>query len=83
MIESIIPTQRHFTARASLAALGVQLKPLDLFGPIRETVLIAQKTVKHSPTDKHYDALHCLLAPAQVAIEVGTMELPSADRRQA
>ncbi len=40
MIESNIPTQRHFTACASLAALGVQLKHLDVFGPIRERVQI-------------------------------------------
>lgn len=56
MIEWSILTERHFTACASLAALGVQLKHLDLFGPIRETVLIAQKTIKHAPSDKLYDA---------------------------
>ncbi len=42
MTECTIPTQRHFTAYASLAALGVQLKHLDVFGPIRETVTIAR-----------------------------------------
>ena len=42
VIECSIPTERHFTACASLAALGVQLKHLDVFGPIRETVLIAR-----------------------------------------
>ncbi len=31
---------------ASLAAIGAQLQYLDLFGPIRQTVQIAQKTVK-------------------------------------
>lgn len=72
MIESIIPIQRHFTARASLAALGVQLKHLDLFGPIRETVLIAQKTVKHSPTDKLYDAFISLLAGSHGLVEVNS-----------
>ncbi len=49
MNESTIPIQRHFTACASLAALGVQLNHLDVFGPIRERVQIEQKTVKHEP----------------------------------
>jgi hypothetical protein len=34
--------ERHFTAYASLAVLGVQLKHLDIFGPIRETVSISR-----------------------------------------
>lgn len=72
MNESIIPTQRHFTACASLAAIGVQLRHLDLFGPIRETVLIAQKTIKHAPSDKLYDAFISLLAGAHGLVEINT-----------
>jgi hypothetical protein len=72
MNESIIPIQRHFTACASLAALGVQLAHLDLFGPIRETVLIAQKTVKHAPSDKLYDAFISVLAGAGGLVEINS-----------
>jgi hypothetical protein len=72
MIECSIPTNRHFTACASLAALGVQLSRLDVFGPIRETVLIAQKTVKHAPSDKLYDAFISLLAGALGLVEINT-----------
>lgn len=72
MIESSIPTQRHFTACASLAALGVKLSHLDLFGPIREEVHIAQKTVKHSPIDKLYDAFISLLAGAHGLVEINS-----------
>ena len=36
MNESSISPARHFSACASLAALGVQVRHLDLFGPIRE-----------------------------------------------
>src|SRR5438128_2137190 len=72
MIECIIPTQRHFTACASLAALGVQLKHLDIFGPIRETVCIEQKTLKHAPSDKLYDAFISLLAGAHGLVEIKT-----------
>jgi hypothetical protein len=72
MNESIIPTERHFTACASLAALGVHVSYLDLFGPIREEVHIAQKTVKHSPIDKLYDAFISLLAGAGGLVEINS-----------
>jgi len=72
MNESIILTQQHFTGCASLAALGVQLKYLDLFGPIQEAVLIAQKTVKYSSSDKLYDAFISLLAGAHGLVEINS-----------
>ncbi len=72
MNESTIPTKRHFSACASLAALGMKLRQLDLFGPIRETVRIAQKTVKHTPIDKLYDAFISLLAGAHGLVEINT-----------
>src|SRR5215212_1715351 len=58
------------TAHASLAALGVKLRQLDLFGPIRERVRIPQKTVRHTPADKLYDALIALLAGAHGLVEI-------------
>jgi hypothetical protein len=61
---------QHSSAHASLAALGVQLQRLDLFGPIRQQVLIAQKTVRYTPTDKLYDAFIALLAGAQGLVEI-------------
>ena len=72
--KSIIPTEHHYTACASLAALGVRLKHLDLFGPIRETVLIAQKTVKHAPSDKLYDVFISVLAGAGGLVEINSRE---------
>jgi len=57
---------------APLAAIGVQLQHLDLFGPIRQTVQIAQKTVKYTPADKLYDAFIAILAGAHGIIEVNT-----------
>ncbi len=72
MTECSIPTQHHFTACASLAALGVQIKRLDLFGPIRERVQIEQKTLKHSPIDKLYDAFISLLAGAGGLVEINS-----------
>src|SRR2546423_3582463 len=72
MKESTTKTTRHFTACASRAALGVKLRQLDVFGPIRKTARIAQKTVKHTPIDKVYDAFISLLAGAQGLVEINT-----------
>jgi len=55
-----------------LAALGVKLSQLDLFGPIRTEVQIRQKTVKHTPSDKLYDAFISLLAGAHGMVEINT-----------
>ena len=63
---------RHFSPAASLAALGVQLDQIDLFGPVRDRVKIAQKTVKHTPQDKLYDAFISILAGAHGLSEINT-----------
>ena len=62
----------HSSPCASLAAIGAQLQSLDLFGPIRQTVQIAQKTVKYTPADKLYDAFITMLAGAHGMVEVNT-----------
>src|SRR5260221_4352656 len=72
MNESITRTTKHFSPAASLAALGVKLNQLDLFGPIRTEVQIQQKTVKHTPVNKLYDAFISLLAGAQGMVEINT-----------
>src|SRR5437588_6609555 len=72
MNESTTKTRQHFSGCASLAAIGVKLRQLDLFGPIRKTVRLAQKTVKHSPIDKLYDAFISMLAGAHGLVEINT-----------
>src|SRR5215211_3076189 len=64
--------QRHFSPAASLAALGMHLRQIDLFGPIRDSVKIAQKTVKYTPLDKLYDAFISILAGAHGLSEINT-----------
>jgi len=64
------PAVQHSTAHASLAALGVHLCHLDLFGPIRQRVHLAQKTVRYAPTDTLYDAFSALLAGAHGLVEI-------------
>jgi len=72
MNESITYQTTHFSPMASLAALGVKLRHLDIFGPIRTQVQIRQKTVKHTPADKLYDAWISLLAGAHGLVEINT-----------
>ena len=67
-----ITISEHSSPAASLAAIGVQIQHLDLFAPIRQTVHIAQKTVKHTPSDKLYDAFITILAGAHGLVEVNT-----------
>ena len=49
-------TARHFSPRVSLAALGLRLRRLGLLGAISAAVKIPQKTVRHTPAEKLYDA---------------------------
>ena len=63
---------RHFSPAASLAALGAHLRQIDLFGPIRNSVKIAQKTVIYSPLDKLFDAFISILAGAHGLVEINT-----------
>lgn len=72
MTESNTNMTQHFSPSASLAAVGVKLQQLDLFGPIRKAVKIAQKTVKDTPADKLYDAFIATLAGAESMVEINT-----------
>ena len=68
-----IASARRSTGHASLAVLGVKLRELDLFRPIRERVRIAQKTVRHTPADKLYDAFIALLAGAHGLVQINRL----------
>jgi hypothetical protein len=52
--------------------MGVQLSHLKLFDPIRTTVQIRQKTIKHTPADKLYDAFISRLSGAHGLVEINT-----------
>lgn len=64
--------EQHFSAQASLAAVGVLLRQRDIFGPIRARVRIAQKAVRHAPLDKLYDGVIAIVAGAHGVVEVNT-----------
>jgi hypothetical protein len=61
-----------FTPHASLAALGAKLRQLELFDVITQHVVIHQKTVKDSPTQKLADAFVAILAGAHGICEIET-----------
>ena len=53
MNNATIPSPSYrFSARASWAAMGLRLRQLHLFGPVRDQVHMAQKVVKHPPIQK-------------------------------
>ena len=81
MNESTTPLIKQFTGCATLAAIGIKLRELKVFQPIQQTVQIAQKTIKDSPTDKLYDAFISLLAGAQGLVEINTRLRADGDRR--
>jgi len=72
MNECITRTTSHFSACASLAAIGLKIKELDLLGPIDRLVQIEQKTVKYHPSDKLTDAFITMLAGAHGLVEINT-----------
>jgi hypothetical protein len=52
--------------------MGVKLQHLNVLGPLREEVHIAQKTVKQTPIDKLIDGFITMLAGAHGLVEINT-----------
>jgi hypothetical protein len=63
---------KHFSPRVSLAALGLRLRRLGLLEAITAQVKIPQKTVRHTPAEKLYDAFVAILAGAHGLSEIDT-----------
>jgi hypothetical protein len=79
MNESIIISEevkQHFTAYATLTALGVKVTQLEMFKPIAQQVKIAQKTVKYTPIEKLIDAEIAILAGAHGMVEINKRVRP-------
>jgi hypothetical protein len=68
--------KKCFSARATLAALGVKICQMKLFEPITQKVQIAQKTVKYRPTEKLMDAEIAILAGAHGMVEINKRVRP-------
>jgi hypothetical protein len=65
-----------FSARASLAAIGVRMRQLGIWQVIERHVQIEQKVIKHTPLNKLLDALINILAGGQGLVEVNTRVRP-------
>ncbi len=65
-------TTRHYTPRATLAAIGIKINQLQLFDTISQYLYIKQKTVKHRPVEKLKDAFIAILAGAHGLCEINT-----------
>ena len=65
-------TTRHFSPRASPAALGLRLRRLQFLEAIAAHVHVPQKTVRHTSAEKLYDAFLAILAGAHGLSEINT-----------
>jgi hypothetical protein len=70
--KAMTETNHHFSPRATLAAIGLKIRAMDLLDPIKEKVKIAQKKIKYDPLDKLLDALITILAGAHGLSEINT-----------
>lgn len=60
----------HFTARATLVAIGQKMRLLGIFRPIKARVKIAQKVIHYTPAQKLLDGLINVLAGGRGLVEV-------------
>lgn len=67
---------RRFTSRATLVALGLQIRQLGILSLIAERVQIAQKTIQYRPVEKLVDALITILAGARGLVEANKRVRP-------
>ena len=68
--------KRHYSARASLAVIGLKMRQLKLFKPITQQVKIGQKKVKYSPIEKLMDGFIAILAGAHGLVEINKRVRP-------
>jgi len=66
----------HFTARASLVAIGMEVHRRGLFRPIAKGVHIPQKKVLYEPPDKLLDGLIAILSGAHGLVEANKRVRP-------
>jgi hypothetical protein len=62
----------RFSVRASLAAFGLNMRHMKVWGVVEEGVDIKQKTITHTPLEKLKDALINILAGGQGLVEINT-----------
>lgn len=68
--------KQYFTARATLAALGLKIRQKEMFKPVTQKVKIGQKTVKYTPTEKLMDAEIAILSGVHGMVEINKRVRP-------
>ncbi len=65
-------TGRRYSPRAALAAIGTHLRAIKLLDPIKQKVVVLQKSIRYTPFQKLTDALITILAGAHGLAEINT-----------
>ena len=63
---------RRYSPRAALAAIGAHVRAIKLLDPIKQKVVILQKSIRYTPFQKLTDALITILAGAHGLAEINT-----------
>ena len=61
-----------YSARATLAAVGIKINAMKLLEPVKQQVVILQKSIRHTPGQKLTDAFISILAGAHGLAEINT-----------
>lgn len=65
-------SEQRFTPHAPLAAVGLKINSMKMLDPIKQKVVIPQKSIRHTPTQKLQDAFIAILAGAHGLSEINT-----------
>ena len=63
---------RRYSPRVALAALGLKIRSQGLLDPVKQKVVILQKSIRNTPTQKLTDAFIAILAGACGLAEIYT-----------
>ena len=73
----------HFSARASLAAIGLCMRQMEIWELVQGHVHIKQKVIRHKPLDKLMDAFINILAGGHGLVEINTRVRPDPSLQRA
>lgn len=62
----------RYSPRAALAAVGLKVNSLKLLEPVKQKMVILQKSLRHTPAQKLQDAFIAILAGAHGLSEINT-----------
>jgi hypothetical protein len=62
----------RYSPRAALAAVGLKVNSVKLLEPVKQKVVILQKSLRHTPVQKLTDAFLAILAEAHGLSEINT-----------